>query len=240
MARKTTKKKLSPLKIGAIIIVGGGIGYLLYSQVFKRFIFKDDTSGGDSGDDIQTDVTEPTLITGGGSTSGGGGSTSGGGKSSAPKVDIDKKLTKGSKGDLVFKIQIAANKIAAARGKTSYFDKDKNKTIKFPIAQDKDFGTTTDSAAKFAFPSYRNSGYITVRKAREQWVRSFGHFKRPFPSELVNVSNYADLKKIYDINRAKKEANDEVNWGAALGYTVGGVLNPGAALGYTVGSILNP
>ena len=234
MARKT-KKKLSPLKIGAIIIVGGGIGYLLYSQVIKKYILKDDTPKNDDTpiiDDIPTlpPSNQPSAI------GGGAGSAAAGAGGAAPKVDIDKKLTKGSKGDLVFKIQIAANKIAAARGKSSYFDKDKNKTINFPISQDKDFGTTTDSAAKFAFPSYRNNGYITVRKAREQWVRSFGHYKKPFPTELVNVSNYSDLKKIYDINRAKKEANDEANWNISF-YDV---LNPGAAIGSAIGSALNP
>lgn len=242
MARKTTKKKLSPLKIGAIIIVGGGIGYLLYSQVFKRFIFKDDTSGGDGGDDIPTDVTEPTLITGG-SPAGGGGSSAGSGKSSAPKVDIDKKIKKGDKGELVYKIQLAINNVAKLRGKSYWWDNDKKKNVQFPLPTDPvraEFADRTDSGAKFAFPSYRSSGYITVRKAREQWARSAGYFNKPFPIELTSASNYADLKKIYDINRAKKEANDETNWGAALGYTVGGVLNPGAALGYTVGSILNP
>ena len=225
MAKRRTKKKLSPLKIGAIIIVGGGVGYLLYSKVIKPYFFKDSATSDLPEEDLTTlpDST-PTLPT---STGGGGGS---GSKptSSAPKVDIDKKLSKGSKGDLVFKIQIAANKIAAARGKSSYYDKDKNKTIKFPIAQDKDFGTTTDSAAKFAFPSYRANGYITVRKAREQWVRSFGHYKKPFPTELSSVSNYNDLKKIYDINRNKQQANDEFDWLGTLStvYNVGSAIIP--------------
>jgi hypothetical protein len=227
MARRT-KKKLSPLKIGAIILVGGGVGYLLYSQVIKKYFFKSDESS-DGGGEVET---TPEIETdggggGGGSTSGGGGGGGGGTNSQKPqpqKTDIDKKIKKGDKGDGVYRVQLAINAIARLRGKNYWWDNDKKKNVQFPLPTDpvrSEFADRTDSGAKFAFPSYRGSGYITVRKAREQWVRSAGHFKKPFPTELVNVSNYADLKKIYDINRAKKQANDESDF----------YLNPAAAAG---------
>ena len=223
MARRT-KKKLSPLKIGAIILVGGGVGYLIYSQVIKKYFFKSDESSDDGGaidttPEIETDGGSG-AITGGAIT---GGATTGGSQSK-PKTDIDKKIKKGDKGDGVYRVQLAINAIARLRGKNYWWDNDKKKNVQFPLPTDpvrSEFADRTDSGAKFAFPSYRGSGYITVRKAREQWVRSAGHFKKPFPTELVNVSNYADLKKIYDINRAKKQANDESDF----------YLSPAAAAG---------
>ena len=226
MARRT-KKKLSPLKIGAIIIVGGGVGYLLYSQVIKKYFFKDDTTDDGSSDvEITPEIeTQPTITSG--AIGGGGSSASGGGGSSAPKVDIDKKIKKGDNGDGVYRVQLAINNIARLRGKNYWWDNDKKKNVQFPLPTDpvrSEFADRTDSGAKFAFPSYRSSGYITVRKAREQWVRSAGHFQKPFPTELVNVSNYADLKKIYDINRGKKQANDESDF----------YLSPSAAIGAAV------
>ena len=226
MARRT-KKKLSPLKIGAIIIVGGGVGYLLYSQVIKKYFFKDDTTDDGSSDVEITPEIETLPTTTGGAIGGGGSSASGGGGSSAPKVDIDKKIKKGDKGDGVYRVQLAINNIARLRGKNYWWDNDKKKNVQFPLPTDpvrSEFADRTDSGAKFAFPSYRSSGYITVRKAREQWVRSAGHFNKPFPTELTSVSNYADLKKIYDINRAKKQANDESDF----------YLSPGAAIGAAV------
>lgn len=209
MAKRTTKKKLSPLKLGAITILAVGSGYLIYSKLLKPYLFKDETSGGEEIDsEIDTlpssddnSAQQVVKIDGGGD--------------SKPKYvapDLDKKIRKGDKGDLVYRVQIAINKIASARGKSSYYDSDKSKTIKFPISLDKDFGNITDSGAKFAFQYYRSNGYITLRKAREQWVRSAGYYNKPFPTELAAVSNFADLKKIYDINRQKKAVDDNFNW----------------------------
>lgn len=210
MAKKrSTKKKLSPLKLGAIIILAAGGGYLIYSKLLKPYLFKDDTSGSEE-IDSEIDTLPPPDTSGSDSVA-----KMGGGGNSAPKYeapDLDKKIRKGDKGDLVYRVQIAINKIASARGKSSYYDSDKKKTIKFPISSDKDFGTTTDSAAKFAFQYYRSNGFITLRKAREQWVRSAGYYNKPFPTELASVSNYEDLKKIYDINRQKKAVDDNFNW----------------------------
>lgn len=230
MARRT-KKKLSPLKIGAIILVGGGVGYLLYSQVIKKYFFKSDEESSDGGGEIDTTEIETRdgdgAITGGAITGGaitGSSQSSQSSQGSKPKTDIDKKIKKGDKGDGVYRVQLAINAIARLRGKNYWWDNDKKKNVQFPLPTDpvrSEFADRTDSGAKFAFPSYRGSGYITVRKAREQWVRSAGHFKKPFPTELVNVSNYADLKKIYDINRAKKQANDESDF----------YLSPAAAAG---------
>ena len=225
MARRT-KKKLSPLKIGAIIIVGGGVGYLLYSQVIKKYFFKDDTTDDGSSDvEVTPEIETQPTITGG--AIGGGASSASSGQSTPQKTDIDKKIKKGDKGDGVYRVQLAINNIARLRNKSYWWDNDKKKNVQFPLPTDpvrSEFADRTDSGAKFAFPSYRSSGYITVRKAREQWVRSAGHFQKPFPTELVNVSNYADLKKIYDINRGKKQANDESDF----------YLSPSAAIGAAV------
>lgn len=227
MAKRKIKKKLSPLKLISIAVLGVGGGYLLWSKLIKPRFFSGDFAGTNDGDLIYSsdDLAKLEIGSSDSGSSGGGGGTSGGGgggssqaKNANQGIELDKKIRKGDKGDLVYRVQIAINKIAGLRGKSSYKDKDKGKTINFPISLDKDFGNQTDSGAKFAFPSYKGSGYITLRKAREQWVRSAGYFKKPFPVELSAVSNYSDLKKIYDINYAKQKGADESIWTKDLGY----------------------
>jgi len=211
--RRKSKKKLSPLKLGAIVLLGGGVGYLLWKKLLQPSFFKDEeqtnldvTETETENKDVPTIPAPPKVET-----------------PQKPKIELDKKIKKGDKGDLVYRVQIAINNIAKLRGRSYWWDKDKNKNVNFPLPHDpikSEFADRTDSGAKFAFPTYRNSGYITLRKAREQWARSAGYFNKPFPTELVGVSNYLDLKKIYDYNKVKKEANDESFWTKDLGFGI--------------------
>ena len=127
MARRT-KKKLSPLKIGAIIIVGGGVGYLLYSQVIKKYFFKDDTTDDGSSDvEVTPEIETQPTITGG--AIGGGASSASSGQSTPQKTDIDKNIKKGDKGDGVYRVQLAINNIARLRNKSYWWDNDKKKNV---------------------------------------------------------------------------------------------------------------
>ena len=207
--KRTTKKKLTPLKIGAIALIGIGGGWLLWSKVLKPYFNKDEENSQNEAEQLPAPAIEVPASSGidlgiiNDINKNQGNNNS----SKEVKVDIDKKVRKGDKNDLVYKIQVAVNNIARIRRVTSYLDKDKGKTIYFPIPLDSDFGNITDSALKFALPEYKGAGFATVRKAREQWARSAGYFNRPFPTELSATANYLDLKKIYDVNRSKTSAN---------------------------------
>jgi len=217
--RRTTKKKLSPLKLGAIALVSVGGGWLLWSKIVRPYFFKDEQQNNQESETEQI-PTIPTIVTPIVKDESGtapifekiyvdAGKGAGAGAGAGAKFDIDKKVRKGDKSDLVKRIQIAINNIARLRGRSSFYDADKGKTISFPIPLDSDFGNITDSALKFAFPDYKGAGFTTVRKAREQWARSAGYASAPFPTELSAVPNYADLKKIYDLNR-KKTVTDQI------------------------------
>ena len=212
--KRTTKKKLTPLKIGAIALIGIGGGWLLWSKVLKPYFNKDEENSQNEAEQLPAEQQQAPAIEIPASSGIDLGiindinKNQGNNNSSKEvKLDIDKKVRKGDKNDLVYKIQIAVNNIARIRRVTSYLDKDKGKTIYFPIPLDSDFGNITDSALKFALPEYKGAGFATVRKAREQWARSAGYFNRPFPTELSATANYLDLKKIYDVNRSKTSAN---------------------------------
>lgn len=211
--RKSTKK-LTPLKIGAIVLLGAGGGYLLWTKLLQPYFFKgNEELPTNEAENLETEQKDTKELPAPDKPI----------KPSTPKIELDKKIKKGDKGDLVYRVQIAINNIAKLRGRSYWWDKDKKKNVQFPLPIDpvkSEFADRTDSGAKFAFPTYRGSGYITLRKAREQWVRSAGYYNKPFPTELVNVSNYSDLKKIYDFNKKKKDSTDESFWTKDLGYGV--------------------
>lgn len=212
--RKKSTKKLSPLKLGAIVVLGGGAGYLLWKKLLQPYFFKDEELINlDTETQTETETKEiPTIPEPPKKET-----------PQKPQIELDKKIKKGDKGDLVYRVQIAINNIAKLRGRSYWYDKDKKKNVQFPLPHNpvtSEFADRTDSGAKFAFPTYRSNGYITLRKAREQWARSAGYFNKPFPTELVSVSNYSDLKKIYDYNKNKKSANDESFWTKDLGFGI--------------------
>lgn len=193
MRKKSTKQNL--VKNIAI----GGAGVLLAWAGWKYIIkpkFFPDTKTNE--DETSTDETKQITSTSTGQTKP---------KSETSGVDIDKKVKPGDKGELVYRIQKAINAIANLRGDKSIYDKETNKTVNFPLPTDKklsEFASRTVAGAKYAFPAYKSKGYITVRRAREQWARVAGYYDKSFPADLVGASNYDDLQKIYDYSKAKK------------------------------------
>jgi hypothetical protein len=204
--RRTTKKKFTPLKIGVIAFIGIGGGWLIWSKLLKPYFNKDEENSQNEAEQLPAEQLPAPADSSGidlGIINDLNKNQGNKGSSKEVKIDIDKKIRKGDKNDLVYKIQVAVNNIARIRGINSFIDTETGKVLNFPIPLDSVFGNMTDSGLRFALPEYKGAGFATVRKAREQWARSAGYFKRPFPTELSAVSNYADLKKIYDINVAK-------------------------------------
>lgn len=203
--KRRTKKKLNPYIVGGAAIGIVGIGYLIYSKWFK----KTETSE----ENLNVEPIAPIAPIAPVAPNAPDNTWNNALKVDIPQqkkesgIDLDKKIKKGDKGNLVYRVQVAINNIAKLRGVNSYKDKEKVKTISFPLPIDpvkSSFGDVTDSAAKYAFGGeYTGKGYTTLRKAREQWVRSAGYAGKPFPTELSNVSNYDDLRKIYVMNVAK-------------------------------------
>lgn len=198
--KRSKAKKQNLVKTFAIVAAGGLVTFGLWKFLIKPKFFpenKESNTNEDESDQKQLPSGEKPSQT-----------------NVKPKTsgfDIDKKIKPGDKGDLVYRVQKAINAIAALRGDNTYFDKDTKKTINFPLPTDpklSEFAARTKSGAKYAFPSFRSKGYTTVRKAREQWARVAGYYDKPFPQDLVNASNYDDLRKIYDLSRAKKVIQD--------------------------------
>jgi hypothetical protein len=196
---KAQKQKL--YKEVAIVAAGLGVTYGLWKYIIKPKYFS-------KGEDNNSDLNNLNPSNENNTTTKPGKTTNGSSKQdSQPEtksLDIDKKVGFGNKGDLVYRIQTSINNIANLRGNRSYYDSETKKTISFPIKSDSDFGKTTKSAAKYAFPNFKSKGYVTVRNAREQWSRVAGYYDKSFPQELVNVSNYNDLEKIYQVAKTNK------------------------------------
>lgn len=168
-----------------------------------------------------------------GNESGGGGAIGGGVKAGAGKAgsggtvqdSIDLKLKKGSKSGSVTKVQYIINQIQSMRGQRSATDPGTGKKVAFPISADGAFGNETAAGARVAFGNeYQRNGYITLRKAREQLARTAGYYQKPFPSNLVGVSNESDLHKIYNANIASGASS-----GGSSINTTDALWNAGAA-----------
>ncbi len=109
--------------------------------------------------------------------------------------NLDKKLTKGLKGDEVKRLQVIINEIEAMRGKKSITAN--GKVIKFPLDVDGDLGPSTFAAALDCFPSLKSQGYITLHQARLKWAYSLGYYDKPFSATLVNSPRIKEYQVQY-------------------------------------------
>ncbi len=200
MARKKTtlnKKTLIGVGIASALL---GIYFLAGDKI------KDILKG--NKDDQDTPVIEPVIepvIQGGGS---GAGSGSGSGSGSAtPVIDINKKLKKGVTGTEVKKLQYIINYIAGFRGSSSYTTPSGYK-VRFPIDADGSFGSDSQAGSYFISPEFRTQGYITLDQARRKLSYLAGYYRKPFPSELVNTSNYKKYQDVYKAGEIKRGQDD--------------------------------
>jgi len=120
--------------------------------------------------------------------------------------DITEKLKPGSKGSGVGRIQLIINEIAVIRGDQG-FTANNGQKIKFPLDQDREFGNATNLGALYAFPSYKENGFITLYNARLRWCYLKGYYNRPFPTSLANTKNLEEYQAAYKAGQIDKAKN---------------------------------
>jgi len=188
-----------------IIAVGTGVialGYFLYPTLKNLFRKK--------GSSAEIDTTETEITTAPGSSTTGTETTgtettkietSG----TKPINEFSQRLTKGSKGENVKRIQIIINDVASLRKQNEI------NGVNLPLKIDGNFGANTEKVAKAIFSKYKESGYITVNQARSKWAFSRGYYNQIFPQALVTSKAYNlyqdqyKLGKIENSNYMKKK-----------------------------------
>ena len=194
-----------------IIAVGTGVialGYFLYPTL-KNLFRKKGTSA--EIDTPETEITPaPSLPTTGTETPGTTktetpGTTKTETSGTKPINEFSQRLTKGSKGDNVKRIQTIINDVASLRKQNTI------NGVNLPLKVDGDFGANTEKVAKAIFSKYKESGYITVNQARSKWAFSRGYYNQVFPQALVTSKAYNlyqdqyKLGKIENSNYMKKK-----------------------------------
>lgn len=186
-----------------IIAVGTGVialGYFLYPTLKNLFRKKGSSAEIDT---TETEITTaPGLPTTGTETTGTTKTETSGTK---PINEFTQRLTKGSKGNNVKRIQTIINDVASLR------KQNKINGVNLPLKVDGDFGAKTEKVAKAIFSKYKESGYITVNQARSKWAFSRGYYNQVFPQGLVSSKAYNlyqdqyKLGKIENSNYMKKK-----------------------------------
>ena len=189
-----------------ILAVGTGVialGYFLYPTLKNLFKKKGSSA------EIETTETEITTAP---DPSTSGTETTGTEKKETIKPKIDEfaqRLTKGSKGDNVKRVQTILNDVASLRKQNEI------NGVQLPLKVDGDFGANTEKVAKAIFSKYKESGYITVNQARSKWAFSRGYYNQVFPQALVTSKLYDlyqdqyKLGKIENANYGKKKKQDQ-------------------------------
>lgn len=181
-----------------IIAVGTGVialGYFLYPTLKNLFRKK--------GSSTEIDTTETEITTAPGLPTTGTETTETTG--TKPTNEFSQRLTKGSKGDNVKRIQTIINDVASLRKQNEI------NGVNLPLKIDGNFGVNTEKVAKAIFSKYKESGYITVNQARSKWAFSRGYYNQVFPQALVTSKSYDlyqdqyKLGKIENSNYMKKK-----------------------------------
>lgn len=185
-----------------ILAVGTGVialGYFLYPTLKNLFRKKGSSAEIDT-IEIET-TTAPDQSTSGTETKGTEKK-----ETIKPKIDeFAQRLTKGSKGDNVKRVQTIINDVASLRKQNEI------NGVQLPLKIDGNFGANTEKVAKTIFTKYKESGYITVNQARSKWAFSRGYYNQVFPQALVNSKAYNyyqdqyKLGKIENANYGKKK-----------------------------------
>ena len=185
-----------------ILAVGTGVialGYFLYPTLKNLFKKKGSSAEIDT-IEIET-TTAPDQSTSGTETK--GTETK---ETIKPKIDeFAQRLTKGSKGDNVKRVQTILNDVASLRKQNEI------NGVQLPLKIDGNFGANTEKVAKAIFTKYKESGYITVNQARSKWAFSRGYYNQVFPQALVTSKLYNlyqdqyKLGKIENANYGKKK-----------------------------------
>ena len=108
-------------------------------------------------------------------------------------------------------IQTIINLISQLRGTYGKTIKIDGKSLTFPIGIDGDFGTGTKLGSLYAFPTYKNAGFVTLYNARKKFAYATGYYDKGFPSNLIGTTKESDYRNSYALGKAdgvKKEVTD--------------------------------
>lgn len=167
--------------ISLIVLVGGGVAFLLYRNAKKKSNLAIDkvTDDGIKSDEVVNVVKEEVK--------------------DKPKVDDDVKLKIGSDNLNVSAIKKIINQVALWKNlKTS-------NGVNFPIDTDNKFTSNTDKAVSIFFPNYKTNGYVTRKDARFLWSYSAGLNNKTFPSSLVGISDEKSYRSSYAKGKEKSK-----------------------------------
>jgi hypothetical protein len=121
-------------------------------------------------------------------------------------LNPDKRLSKGSQGEEVKRVQIQINDINYDRGYKSGKRTNNFGSFNFPLTTDGIWGDNTEQAVKYSFDFYRDKGYLTLDQARYAYAYTKGYEGRAFPPSLRSSSRYqryADAFKLGQIDKQK-------------------------------------
>jgi hypothetical protein len=167
--------------ISLIVLVGGGVAFLLYrkAKAKDKPAIDEVTDDGIKSDEVANVVKEEVK--------------------DKPKVNDDTKLKLGSDNSNVSAIKNIINQVALWKNlKTS-------NGVNFPIDTDNKFTSNTDKAVSIFFPSYKTNGYITRKDARFLWSYSAGLNNKTFPSSLVGISDEKSYRSSYAKGKEKSK-----------------------------------
>jgi len=167
--------------ISLIVLVGGGVAFLLYrkAKAKDKPAIDEVTDDGIKSDEVAEQVKEEVK--------------------DKPKADDDVKLKIGSDNSNVSAIKKIINQVALWKNlKTS-------NGVNFPIDTDNKFTSNTDKAVSIFFPNYKTNGYITRKDARFLWSYSAGLNNKTFPSSLVGISDEKSYRSSYAKGKEKSK-----------------------------------
>ena len=121
-------------------------------------------------------------------------------------LNPDKRLSKGSDGEEVKRIQTIINDTYYLNNKKPGVQSNEYGSFNFPLKTDGKWGDGTNNAVKMNFKFFRDNGYMTLDQARYSWAYSRGYYGASFPDGLRSSSRYqryADAFKLGQIDKQK-------------------------------------
>jgi len=167
--------------ISLIVLVGGGVAFLLYrkAKAKDKPAIDEVTDDGIKSDEVANVVKEEVK--------------------DKPKADDDVKLKLGSDNSNVSAIKKIINQVALWKNLKI------SNGVNFPIDTDNKFTSNTDKAVSIFFPNYKTNGYITRKDARFLWSYSAGLNNKTFPSSLVGISDEKSYRSSYAKGKEKSK-----------------------------------
>lgn len=189
--KRTTKPNKSNLILLGIATAIIGTYFLAGDKIMA--FFKGDSSN-DQTPEIDSTSSTPSVP----SLPSTAPATTSGSSPGDAKINIYKKLRKGSKGDEVFKLQVIINDILQTFRENGQQDQ--------LIKQDGSFGPNTEKAlirVNGKNSPYYKKGYTTLNDQRINWAYLRGQYGKQYPSSLVGSSQAKAYEYWYKLGQLK-------------------------------------